>query len=418
MSEPQYPEHESTGRGHENPGYEDRPRGTEEQMQSPPIDDQVNIVDLLIMLAKHKLMIIGFPLLVAVAVAGYSLTLPNVYTASSKILPPQQNQSSGAAALLSQLGGAGVAGALVTPKSTTDVYIAMLKSRTVADRLIERFDLMNLYNVKYPTHARERLAGAATIVAGRDGIITVDVTDIDPKRAADFANAYIDELMKLTQVLAVTEASQRRLFFERQLAQAKESLAKAEIDARRALAKGGVFKVDEQGRAMLETTVLLRGQITVKEVQIGAMRAFAADENPELQAAQRELASMRRELAKIEGDVDGGVVSPSKSNQGMDSVRLLRNVKYNEVVFELLAKQYEMAKISEAKDSSVIQVLDPAVVPDIKSGPKRLQMVQISLLVAVVLAVLAAFMREALQRARNNPQQISRMQVLKGHLWR
>lgn len=418
MSEPLYPQHEGLDSRYAPTAYEERASAPQSRRESSGLDEQVNVFDLLIVLAKHKFLIVGFPLLVAVIVALYSLSLPNVYTATAKILPPQQSGSGAAMALLSQMGGA--AGALGAPKSTNDVYVAMLKSRTVADNLIQRLNLMALYGAKYPTRARERLAGAVNIVAGRDGIIVIDVVDTDPKRAAQFANAYVDELMKLTQVLAVTEASQRRLFFERQFLQAKENLAKAELIARRALGKGGLVKVDEQGRAMLETTARLRGQITVKEVQIGAMRSFANDDNPELLMAQRELTVMKRQLARIEGDGGDATELPAKSaNLGMDSMRLLRDVKYSEVVFELLGRQFEIAKIDEAKESSVIQVLDHAVEPDVKSGPKRLFMVQLALLIALVLGLIIAFVREALQRARSNPDQRERIDTFKRHLsWR
>jgi uncharacterized protein involved in exopolysaccharide biosynthesis len=292
----------------------------------------------------------------------------------------------------------------------------MLKSRTVADNIIQRFDLMNLYGEKYASRARDRLAGAAEIVAGRDGIITVEVVDTDPKRAAEFANAYIEELMKLTQVLALTEAAQRRLFFERQFAQAKNNLAKTEGLTRQALAKGGLIKVDEQGRAMIETTGRLRAQISVKEVQIGAMRGFASDENPELRMAQRELEAMRRELARIEGEGDVLGVAGKSSGAGMDAMRMLRDLKYHEVVFELLARQYEVAKIDEAKESSVVQVLDRAIEPDVKSGPKRLQMVLLTGLGTLLLAIIAAFVLESLHRARDNPEQLSRIQTFKRYL--
>ena len=184
------------------------------------------------------------------------------------------------------------------------------------------------------------------------------------------ANAYVDELFKLTNVLAVTEASQRRLFFERQFEQARDNLTKAEAAARQAMDKGGLVQVEGQGRAIIENTARLRGQITVKEVQIGAMRTFATDNNPDLKLAQQELESMKRELARIEG-TSGSKSGNGRENDssGIDSVGLLRNVKYQETVYELLAKQFELAKIDEAKDSAVVQVMDKAIEPDRKSKP-------------------------------------------------
>ena len=384
-------------------------------------DDEISLLDLLIVLAKHKKLILGLPFVVAVIVAGYSLLLPNIYTGTTKILPPQQSQSA-SSAMLAQLGGvASLLGGAAGLKGPNDVYVAMLKSRTVADNLIQRFGLVKLYeiDIKHPSDAYTRLAGVTNITSGKDGIITIEVDNNDPKRAADLANAYVDELLKFTNVLAVTEASQRRLFFERQLTQAKDNLANAEAAARQALQTGGLVKVDEQGRAMVEATARLRGQITVKEVQIGAMRTYAADRNPDLQLALQELESLKRELAKIEGAGGPKATTSDPSGQGTDSLRLLRDVKYHEVIFELLARQYELAKIDEAKDSAVVQVMDKAIEPDRKSKPKRAIMVLISVLVAEIAGILWAFLREALAKAGSDPLQAARLQAFKRYIaWR
>src|SRR2546426_494278 len=190
--------------------------------------DEISLLDLLIVLAKHKRIVLGVPFIVAIGAAIFSVLLPNIYTGTTRILPPQQSASA-ASALLSQLSGAfgglaGTAGGAVGIRNPNDLYVGMLKSRTVADNLIARFDLDKVYEQQIQSNTRSILQGNTAIAAGRDGIITVEVDDKDPKRAAEIANAYVDELMKLTKVLAVTEASQRRLFFEQQLAQAKDNL--------------------------------------------------------------------------------------------------------------------------------------------------------------------------------------------------
>ena len=366
--------------------------------QSARTGDEISLLVLLSVLVKHKKLVLGLPFVVAVVVSGITLTMPNIYTGTTKILPPQQNQS-GASALVSQLGGlAALAGAVT--KSSTDIYVGMLKSRTVADNLIQKFGLIKVYDAEYPSMARKRLERETVILAGKDGIVTIEVDDKDPKRAAELANAYVDELLKISQVLAVTEAAQRRLFFERQFAQAKENLANAEVLARQALQQGGLVKVDDQGRTLVEATARIRVLISIKEVQIGAMRAFATDLNPDLRLAQQELDSLRRELAKMEGT---GTAAKSAGNasggQGMDSLRLLRDVKYREVIFEALARQYELAKIDEAKDSAVVQVMDKAVEPDRKSKPVRSVIVLLSALAAGIFAGFWAFVREAKARA-------------------
>ncbi len=383
-----------------------------------PDDDEISLLDFAIVLAKHKKLILGLPFVVAVMVAGYSLTLTNIYTATTNILPPQQSPST-ASAMLAQLGGiGGLLGGAGGLKSSSDLYIAMLKSHTVADNLIQRFDLMKRWeiDIKHPSDAYKALQGVTDITSGKDGLINIAVNDKDPKFAADLANAYVDGLFKFTGVIAVTEASQRRLFFERQFGLAKENLAKAEAAARQALQTGGLVKVDDQGRAMVEATARLRGQITVKEVQIGAMRTFAADRNPELQLAQQELESMKRELGKIEGAGRSKSVPNGPRGQGIDNLGLLRDVKYYEVTFELLARQYELAKIDEAKDSAVIQVIDKAIEPDRRSKPKRTLMVLLGALVTGFAATLWAFVLEAMAKVRVDPQQASRLLDLKRYL--
>jgi len=378
-------------------------------------DDEISLLDLAIVLAKHKNLVLGFPLVVAILAAGISLLLPNIYTGTTRILPPQGQSSS--SALMAQLGGlAGLAG-VAGIKSPNDLYVGMLKSRTVADDLIQRFDLNKLYEQKYQSNTRKELESRTTITSGKDGIITIEADDKDPKRAAELANAYVDELFKLTQVLAVTEASQRRLFFERQFDQARDNLTKAEEAARKAMDKGGLVQVEGQGRAIIENTARLRGQITVKQVEIGAMRAFATDNNPDLQLAQQELESMKRELARIEGTsgTQSGKVREHDTS-GIDSVGLLRNVKYQETVYELLAKQYELAKIDEAKDSAVVQVMDKAIVPDRKSKPKRALIVILSAFAALFIGIVWAFIREGMARAKADPEQANRLLDLRRYL--
>ena len=402
-------------------GRSEKHQGTAAE-ESESADDEFSLLDLLIVLAKHKRIVVGVPFIVAIGAAMFSLLLPNIYTGSTRILPPQQSASA-ATALLSQLGGAfggvaGAAGGTLGIRNPNDLYVGMLKSRTVADNLIARFDLKKMYEQELQSGARRSLQDNTTIAAGRDGIITVEVDDKDPKRAAEIANAYVEELMKLTKVLAVTEASQRRLFFERQLLQVKDNLTTAEMAARQGLQKGGLAQVDAQGRSMIEVTARLRAQISVKEVQIGSMRTFAAEGNPELQRTQQELEALRRELARIEGTSTIAALGKGESSgsSGLDNLGRLRNVKYYEFLYELLAKQYELAKIDEAKDATIIQVMDKAIEPDRKSKPKRTQIVLISAFVALIASILWVFIREATSRTGADPVQASRLEALRGYL--
>jgi uncharacterized protein involved in exopolysaccharide biosynthesis len=390
--------------------------------EDPVAEDEVSLLDLLIVLAKHKRIVLGVPFGAAIGATVISLILPNFYTGTARILPPQQSASA-ASALLNQLGGtwgglAGAAGATLGIKNPSDLYVGMLKSRTVADDLIARFELGKVYGEDRLSDARQRLERETTIAGGRDGIITVEVDDRDPKRAAELANAYVDELMKLTKVLAVTEASQRRLFFEQQLLQAKDNLVGAEVAARQGLQKGGLAQVDAQGRSIIEVTARLRAQISAKEVQLGAMRTFAAEGNPELQRTQEELGALRRELARVEGSspISSFGKGEAAGGSGLDNLGRLRDVKYYEFLYELLAKQFELAKIDEAKDATVIQVLDKAIEPDRKSRPKRSLIVALSAVAAALVSVLWAFVQETIEAANRDPRQSERLTRLKEYL--
>jgi len=384
-------------------------------------DGEVSLLDLLIVLAKHKRVVLGVPFGVAIAAAIVSLLLPNIYTGTTRVLPPQQSASA-ASALLNQLGAlgglAGAAGGAIGVRNPNDLYVGMLRSRTVADSLIARFDLGKVYQQELQSNTRLALQGNTAIAAGRDGIITIDVDDKNPKRAAELANAYVDELMKLTRVLAVTEASQRRLFFERQLLQVKDNLTAAEIAARQGLQKGGLAQVDAQGRSMIEVTARLRAQISAKEVQIGSMRTFAAEGNPELQRTQQELEALRRELARVEGSSPAVAAGKGElsGSSGLDNLGRLRDVKYYEFLYELLAKQYELAKIDEAKDAAVVQVMDKAMEADRKSKPKRGLIIALSALASLFLAAIAAFVIEASARAKSAPIHVARLEALRRHL--
>lgn len=377
-------------------------------------ENEINLLELLIILAKRKKEIFGITGIAAIGSVAVSLSMTPIYTANTSILTPQQSQSA-ASAMLGQLGAlGGMAGASLGIKNPADLYIRMLKSRTVQDAMIQRFDLKTSYEKKDSEATRNTLSSRTKASAGKDGIITIEVDDESPKRAAEMANAYVHELYNLTQVLAVTDASQRRLFYERQLQQTRDKLAEAETGLKSALDSGGIVKVDEQGKAMLDTVARLRGQIAAKEVQIGAMQSFAAANNPDLKLAQQEVESMRKELAKIEG---GRGNEPISVNQpGFDNIKRLREVKYYETMYELLAKQYELARIEEAKEASLIQVLDKAIEPEHKSKPKRAVIVLFSTLFALFIGIFWAFVREAGERVSQNPEKARQWNSLKGYL--
>jgi uncharacterized protein involved in exopolysaccharide biosynthesis len=383
-------------------------------------EDEISLLDLLIVLARHKKLILGLPFAAAVLVAGITLLMPNIFTATTRILPPQQGQST-AAAMLGQLGAlAGAAGSSLGIKNPNDLYVGMLKSRTVADNLIARFKLTERYETEKQDDTRKSLSEVVNINAGKDGIITITADDEDPKFAADLANAHVEELYKLTQNLAVTEASQRRLFFEKQLKKAKDELAGAEVAFKQTQERTGVLQIDAQGKAMIEAVGAIRAQIAAKEVEMGAQRTFATEQNPDYLRTQQELIGLRAQLGKYEKGGESDLLATGKlPAAGLENIRKLRDVKYYETLYELLARQYEMSRVDEARDASIIQVLDKAVAPDRKSKPKRALIVILTAFGVGFLAILIAFVRESMGKAKQDPEQASRLANLRASLrWR
>lgn len=384
-------------------------------------DSESGLLRLMTVLARHKKLVFGLPLVVALAATAVSLALPNVYRAGTKLLPPQQAQSS-AAALLSQLGGmAGAAAGVAGLKSPNELYVGMLRSRTVADKLIARFDLMKEYGEDSPQLTRLALEGNTTIATGKDGMITIDVEGENKKLVAPLANAYVEELLALTRVLAVTESSQRRMFFERQLELAKNNLAKVEMSLKSALDTRGVISVDGESQAIMETVARLRAQASAKEIQLNSMRPFLTPSHPDYQRAAEELASLRRELSNLENGRPGNAEAGSKaagSRSGFENIQLLRDVKYYQMLYELLAKQYEVARLDEAKDPALIQVLDTAIEPERKIKPKRALFVVTLTILSLAAAVLLALFLDMKRRALMSPSAARQWEEFKQQLRR
>jgi uncharacterized protein involved in exopolysaccharide biosynthesis len=293
-----------------------------------------------------------------------------------------------------------MAGQGIGLRNPSDVYVGMLKSRTISDAIIRRFDLRKLYEEDTLVDTRKELNRHVTIGAGRDGVIAIDVEDKDPKRAATMANAYVEELSKLTLTLAVSEASQRRLFFEGQLRKAKEDLTDAEVQLKVFTEKAGLVNPQGQVSVTVAQAAALRAQISAKEIQLSAMRSFATENNPDVERTRKELVGLRNELARIGNDHDKGgadvLVPFGKAPEvSLEFVRRYRDLKYYETLYEVLAKQYEIARIDEAKDATLIQTLDVAVPPDKKSRPLRAVIVLVSTLIALIAAVVGALALES-----------------------
>jgi len=378
--------------------------------------DGMGLVEMLIVLAKHKKTILAWALAGAVVSAGVSMVMPESYKATVKLLPPQQAQSS-TSMLLSQLGGlAGAAAGAAGIKNPSDVYVGMLKSRTIAERLSDRFSLQKHYETESKEKTWDRLERNTSILASKDGLISIQVEDKDQKLVAPLTNGYVEELIRMTKSLAVTEAGQRRMFYEQELEHSKDNLAKAEMSLRGAIDQRGVVSVDAESRAQLEMIARLRAQVSAKEVERDAMKAFVTPTHPEYQRAEEALNSLRAELSRLENGRPNSENAAPTSGQGLKNIQLLRDVKYYQMLYELLAKQYEAARLDEAKDASVIQVLDAAIAPEHRFKPQRSLIVVVSTLLTGLMAVAVVLLGEAKRRWLRSPTSASRWHELKSNL--
>lgn len=372
--------------------------------------DEINLLDLLQTVVDNLRLLVLGPLAVGLTALGISFAVPPTFTAKTQFIPPQQQQSA-AASMLASLGSlSGLAGAAAGIKNPADQYVAFLKSNAVKDALIERFGLMGRWELKTRTDVRMALDGIVRTASGKDGLMTIEVDDKDPQFAAQLANAHVEELGALLGRLAVTEAQQRRLFFEKQLNLAKENLARAESLLRNAGVSERVLKSSPTSAVAAVAT--LKAQVTAQEVKLGAMRGYLAEGAPDFKQALNELASLRFQLAKLEKDD----VSSGNSVQG-DYINRYRDFKYHETLFELFAKQYEIARVDEAREGAVIQVLDVAQVPDRKSKPKKALVAMIATLASGFALLLFVFVRQALRNAAADQETAGKLAAIE-RSWR
>lgn len=383
-------------------------------------EDEISLLDLLIVLAERKRTILGAAAIFAIVAVVVSLLLPKRYTATVTLLPPQQSSSMGSllASQLGNLGGmAALAGGSLGLKNPNDMYVAMLKSRTVEDAMIQRYGLMQEYEKKYLSDTRKAFEKYTNVDgSGKDGLLHISVEDRDPRRAAELANGYVDQFRKLSEHLAISEASQRRLFFQQQLEQAKDKLANSEEALKETEQKTGLIQLDSQARALIESAASLRAEITAKEVQIEGMQTYATGQNAQLIQAQRELDELRAQLAKLGGSEESsGLIVPKGKvpEAGLEYMRKLRDVQYYQTIFEILAKQFEVAKLDEAKEGALIQVVDPAIPPDKRSSPRRGLIVIVSTVLGFFCGIFIALIQASMVHIRKDPEVASKFSMLR-----
>lgn len=363
-----------------------------------------------IRVAIKRRKLIGIATLVIVGLGlAVALLQPRRYIATTVILPPQQGGSAGAA-MMAQLSSmnamTGVGASALGIKNSNDLQVSLLKSRTVEEAMVERFHLQELYQAKRLSSARKLWEKKTFIDSGlKDGLIRLSVTDQDPRRAAEMANGWVEEYRRFSASLAISEASGRRLFFERQVTDARENLARAEEEMKQTEQRTGVIEMDGQAHAMIAAAAMLRAQVAAKQVEIQAMRQFAADENPDLERAREELSSLEAQLAAMDVAHDrrsGDLVAPkgTVSQAGLEYARALREVKYRETVVSLLMRLQEVARVDEARQGSQAQVVDAAAIPDSPTSPFRIWIVLGALLVCLPLALVLALATEAVEVLR------------------
>lgn len=368
-----------------------------------PARDERDLLDVLATVAGNLRLLVLVPLAAGFVSWLIAFSSGPVFTASTLFVPPQQ-QPSIASVMLQQLGALGsLAGATAGLKNPNEQFITFLRARTVQDAIIDRFKLQTRYEAETRADTRKLLEDFTRISSGRDGLITLEFNDRDPQFAADVTNGYVEELNRVLKSLALSEAQQRRAFFESQLVLAKGRLTAAE----NALKAVGINPTTIKGRPEVAVAAVagLQARIAALEVKLNVLRGYLSDNTPEVRQVESELTAMRAQLA-----------APSRASEGSepdaDYIARFREFKYYETLYELLAKQYEAARIDESRDGATVQVIDRAVPPERRSGPKRALRAIVTTLVVGLLLLVWLFARQAVRDARSDPSTAMRLDRL------
>ena len=372
-------------------------------------DDGIDLLDLALPLVANLKLLIAGPLLAGLAALGVTYLIAPTYTSRTAFLPPQQQQSAAASAIASLGALSGLAGAAAGIKSPADQYVALLQSTTVADRLIDEFKLMQVYERKFRFEARKDLTANVRVALGKkDGLITVEVDDEDPQRAAAIANRHVDELRRLTGQLSLTEAQQRRAFFETQLKQTRDRLTEAQQALQASGFNPGALKAEPKAAA--EGYARLKAEATAAEVRLQTLRRNLSDTTPEVQQAQTMLGALRAQLAKTEESTD--------LTGGPDYVSKYREFKYQETLFDLFARQYELARLDESREGAMIQVVDVAAPAEWKSRPKRALIAAATTVATLLLLAMFVVGRHFWRQSAARPESAAKIDRLRSALGR
>ena len=377
-----------------------------------PDEDEISLLDLATALGEEKATLFAIPFITTLVAVVVSLMMTPIFTAKTVVMPPQQQQS-GAAAALASLGGlAGLAGAAGGIKSPDEMYVAFLGSEGMQNRIIAELKLQERYEAKTLTDARAALKGQVRFASEKkSGLLSIEADDKDPAFAAELANRHVVELRAMLGRLAVTEAQQRRVFYEQQIQQTQDKLALAEVAFRAAKEKSGMQVTSVLAETGVRASAELRGQIAAREVQLQAMSRFATAQNPDTQRIASELSALRAQLNKAEQGSGESKAAASPLHQ--EAVKSYRDVKVQEAMLEVLIRQYELARVDEAKEGPLIQQVDVAMPPERKSKPKRAVIVLVAAFAGLFLGVLVAFVRRALKKAQSDPASAGQWLALK-----
>ncbi len=404
-----------------------------QQAPVPAADDfendgpAVGMTEALTWVGEGKRLIAGVTLLAAVGSVVVGLLLPKTFTARATLLAPGSQQQSGSAAALAALGSLGGLVGGSAAKSPDELYVALLKGDSVQRALDERFDLKARYDVRTYEVLRKTLPKYIRISSDKkSGLISVEVDDEEPKFAAELANAHAGEVTKVLGRLAVSEAQLRRMFFAEQLKDTKENLIKAEQTLRQVQEKSGVIALDKQAEALILGAAQVRALIAEREVQLKVLRTAATEQNPEVIRMNSELRALRVELARMESNQGGNAGSAVDMPVGrlpeaaIDYVRARRELKIQETMLEGLIRQFEAARLDEAKEGPALQRVDLALPPDRKSKPSVALIALTSTLLALLASTAFVIVRRYAAWSRElNPQDSeARTAMVKAWRWR
>jgi tyrosine-protein kinase Etk/Wzc len=376
---------------------------------------QLDLLDVLLIFARRKWLILGWALAGLVIAIIAIFCAPTLYTSQATIMPPQQEQSS--SALLSQLGALtafSAVGSNLGLKNPADLYVAILQTNLVADNMVDRFHLMDVYKIPDRDGAAGMLRKRSKFEAGKDGLMQIIVEDKDPQRAATLANGYADELFNQNNRLAIGSASQRRLFFEQQLAQEKDHLADAEVAMKQTQQSTGVLQLSGQAQNIIGQEANIQANITSREVQLGALLSSSTEQNPEVVRLRTELTGLREQLQELQKGTGGAMLSQHEfPAAGLAYIRKERDVQYHQTLYDLLARQLEAARIDEAKATPTVQMVDPPQVPRVRSWPKPLVFILVGLVAGTMLGCIRVTVVYLYEYAETDPRLRDRFMQVK-----